>query len=97
LDDKELNMEVLSTLLCNLSLGGFLGTKGDTLPQKVNMLSLLPFLCDSDSTHRMLGVMAIGNTAIHLDLQAPVLDSEALQPLIGLSVENANDGDPRYV
>ena len=45
----------------------------------------------------MLGVMAIGNTAIHLDLQAPVLDSEALQPLIGLSAENANDGDPRYV
>ena len=92
LDDKELKMEVLSTL-CNLSLGGFMGTKADTLLQKVNMPSLLSFLCDSDSTHRIFGAMAIGNIASHLDLQAPVLDSGALQPLIGLSAENVNDGE----
>jgi len=92
LDDKELKMEVLSTL-CNLSLGGFMGTKADTLLQKVNMPSLLSFLCDTDSTHRIFGAMAIGNIASHLDLQAPVLDSGALQPLIGLSAENANDGE----
>ena len=92
LDDTELKMKVLSTL-CNLSLGGFMGTKADTILKKVDMPSLLSFLCDSDSTHRIFGAMAIGNIASHLDLQVPVLDSGTLQPLIliGLSAENAND------
>jgi len=49
LDDKELKMEVLFTL-CNLSLGldGFIGTKADTLLKKVNMPSLISFLCNLD-------------------------------------------------
>ena len=94
LNDAELKAEVLSTL-CNLSLGGFMGDRADTLLQKVDMQSLISFLCDSDSTHRLFGAVAIGNIASHLDLQRPVFDSGALQPLIGLSETNAADAESR--
>lgn len=90
LDDNELKTEVLSTL-CNLSLGGCMGTKADTLLKKVDMPTLLSFLCDSDPTHQRFGAMAIGNIAGHLDLQGPVFDSGALQPLIGLSAHKTAD------
>ena len=90
LDDKELKMEVLSTL-CNLSLGGYMGARANTLLQTVAMPSLLSLLCDSDSTNRVFGAMAIGNIASHLDLQAPVFDCGALQPLIGLPGSNVTD------
>jgi hypothetical protein len=90
LNDKELKMEVLS-MLCNLSLGGYMETKADTLLQKVDIPCLLSFLCNSDSTHQILGTMAIGNIASHHDLQAPVLDSGTLQLLIRFSADNAAD------
>ena len=90
LDDAQLKTEVLSTL-CNLSLGGFMGDRANTLLQKVDMQSLITFLCNSDSTQRLFGAVAIGNIASHLDLQAPVFDSGALQPLIGLTDTDAAD------
>ena len=89
-DDTELKMEVLSTL-CNLSLGGFMGDNANTLLKNVDMQSLLSFLCNSDSTHRLFGAVAIGNIASHLDLQEPVLKGGALQPLIGLSDNSTSD------
>ena len=89
-NDKDLTVEVLSTL-CNLSLGGYMGARVTTLLQKIDLPNLLSFLCDSDSTHRLFGAMAIGNIASHLDLQAPIFDCGALQPLIGLSGDNLVD------
>ena len=89
-DDKEFKVEVLSTL-CNLSLGGCMGERAKAVLQKVDMQSLIAFLCNADSTHRLFGAVAIGNIASHLNLQAPVLDSGALQPLIGLSDTNTAD------
>lgn len=90
LDDTEIKVEVLTTL-CNLSLGGCMADGANTLLQTVDMKSLICFLCNSDSTHRLFGAVAIGNIASHIDLQAPVLDSGALQPLIGLSEEHGAD------
>ncbi|KAL9191141.1 hypothetical protein ACHAXT_000847 [Thalassiosira profunda] len=92
LDDAELKMETLTTL-CNLSLGGFMGDQADAVLQQVDMPSLISFLCNSDSTHRLFGAMAIGNIASHTSLQPPVIDSGALQPMIGLS--EAADGESR--
>jgi hypothetical protein len=89
-DDEELKSEVLSTL-CNLSLTGYMGDSSNSFFQKVDMSSLLSFLCNSDSTHRLFGAVAIGNIASNLGLQAPVLKSGALQPLIGISNANAAD------
>ena len=95
-DDKStvVRIEVLSTL-CNLSLGGFMGDRANTLLQKVDMQSLISFLCNSDSTQRLFGAVAIGNIASHLDLQAPVFDSGALQPLIGISDTDVTDVESR--
>ncbi len=89
-DDEELKSEVLSTL-CNLSLTGYMGDSSNSFLQKVDMSSLLSFLCDSDSTHRLFGAVAIGNIASNLCLHAPVLKSGALQPLIGISDANVAD------
>lgn len=83
-DDEELKSEVLSTL-CNLSLSGYIGDSSNSFLQKVDMPSLLSFLCASDSTHRLFGAIAIGNIASNLGLQALVMKSGALQPLIGIS------------
>jgi hypothetical protein len=89
-DDKEIKTEVLSTL-CNLSLSGYMGESSNSFLQKVDMPNLLSFLCNSESTHRLFGAIAIGNIASNLDLQAPVLKSGALCPLIGVAVTNVAD------
>ena len=68
-----------------------MGDNANTLLKNVDMQSLLSFLCNSDSTHRLFGAVAIGNIASHLDLQEPVLKGGALQPLIGLSDNNTSD------
>jgi len=90
LDDADIKIEVLSTL-CNLSLGGCLGDDANAVLENVDMESLLSFLCNSNSTHRLFGAMAIGNIASHIDLQEPVLASGALQPLVGVSENETSD------
>lgn len=93
-DDADIKIEVLSTL-CNLSLGGCLGDDANALLESVDMESLLSFLCNSNSTHRLFGAMAIGNIASHIDLQEPVLASGALQPLVGVSENETSDFESR--
>jgi hypothetical protein len=84
-EDESLKLELLSTL-CNLSLGGCMGDRANAVLQKIDMPSLIAFMCNNDSaTHRMFGAVAIGNIASHIDLQAPVFESGALKPLIELS------------
>ena len=84
-NDAALKIEVLSTL-CNMSLGGCIGDRANTVLEKIDMPSLISFLCNGDSaTHRMFGAMTLGNIASDVNLQAPIFDSGALKPLIELS------------
>lgn len=86
--DDVSRLEVLSTL-CNLSLGG--GFQANTVLEKIDMPSVIKFLCNGDSTtHRMFGAVALGNIASDVNLQANVFGSGALKPLIELS-ENATE------
>ena len=87
-NDSVLKIEVLSTL-CNMSLGGCIGDHANTVLENIDMSSLICFLCNGESaTQRIFGAMALGNIASDVNLQAPIFDSGALKPLIGLSDKN---------
>ena len=84
-DDREIKLEVLSAL-CNLSLGGCLGDKAKAVLAAVDMQTMISFLCNpSDSTHTVFASLAIGNVASNADLHASVLESKALDSMLGLS------------
>ncbi|KAL3789563.1 hypothetical protein ACHAWO_009126 [Cyclotella atomus] len=90
-DDEVFKVEILSTL-CNLSLGGCMGDRANTVLEKIDMRSLISFLCNGDSTtHRMFGSVAIGNIASDVNLQAPIFDSGAVKSLIELSDKKEQD------
>ena len=95
-NDDKLKIEVLTTL-CNLSLGGFLGNKATTLLQNIDIQGVISYLCNSDSSHRLFGAVAIGNILSNLEFQQTALDSGALQPLIGLSNDDDSNMSPTDV
>lgn len=87
--DDSLKVEILSTL-CNLSLGGCMGDLAKTVMKKIDIPSLINFLCSGDSmTERMFGSVAIGNIASDINLHGRIFDSGAVRSLIELS---GNDG-----
>ena len=87
-DDREIKLEVLSAL-CNLSLGGCLGNKAKAVLAAVDMQTMLAFLCNSsDSTHAVFASLAIGNVASNAELQTEVLESKALDSMLGLGLSD---------
>lgn len=91
--DDAFKVEILSTL-CNLSLGGCMGDRANTVLEKIDMQSLIAFLCNGDSTtHRMFGSVAIGNIASNMNLQAPIFDSGAVKSLIDLAQVSSGKQD----
>lgn len=94
-DDAELKQEVLLTL-CNLSMSGTMSDRATTILQKVDIQRLIGFLCNETLvSHRVFGAMTIGNIARNLDFHTPILESGALESLIGLSESNDSDIESR--
>ena len=86
--DVEIQMETLSAL-CNISLGGYIGSNPQGLLEKIQTNNLISFLCSSNSTYRLFGALSIGNIVSDTDLLKPVLGNGALLPLI----DTANSAD----
>ncbi len=87
--DVEVQIETLATL-CNLSMDGYIGEESEDVNSKVKMKNLVSFLCSSNATLRLFGVVSIGNISSEREPKGNNDRDENLGPLI----DAGNNADP---